>query len=151
MKRSLRKSVDLGHQKNLHDRGILLTGKASAARRTTRRDRQIGVAYDHLMRDDYDVMGGMLGFATYGGRVNTVAPDSTASAQRSAIFDMACMTGWLDPKDESANLKWVRAFYGDILAQTGGVPVPGDAFDGALINHPDTDLADPTLSESGVA
>jgi aclacinomycin oxidase len=93
----------------------------------------------------------MLGFATYGGRVNTVAPDATASPQRSAIFDMACTTGWLDPKEDAANLEWVRAFYHEIFADTGGVPVPGDAFDGALINHPDTDLADATLNTSGVA
>ena len=109
-------------------------------------DRQIDVAYDYLTRGDHDVMGGMLGFATYGGRVNTVAPDATASAQRNAIFDMACTTGWLDPKEDAVNLEWVRAFYRDVFAETGGVPVPGDACDGALINHPDTDLADPTLN-----
>ena len=106
-------------------------------------DRQIGVAYDYLTRADHDVMGGMLGLATYGGRINTVAPDATASAQRDAILDMACTTGWLDPGDEAKNLAWVRAFYRDLFADTGGVPVPGDAYDGAFINHPDTDLADP--------
>ena len=47
-------------------------------------DDQIGVAYDYLTRADHDVMGGMLGLATYGGRVNTVAPDATASAHRAA-------------------------------------------------------------------
>ena len=46
-------------------------------------------------------------------------------------------------------MKWVRAFYHDLFAETGGVPVPGDAYDGALINHPDTDLGDPTLNASG--
>jgi hypothetical protein len=112
-------------------------------------DRQIDVAYDYLTRGDYDVMGGMLGFATYGGRVNAVGSDATASAPRNAIFDMACTTGWLDPKQEAANLAWVRAFYREVFAHTGGVPVPGDACDGALINHPDTDLADPTLNTSG--
>jgi FAD/FMN-containing dehydrogenase len=111
---------------------------------------QIGVAYDYLTRGDYDVVGGMLGFATYGGRVNTVAPDATASAHRSAIFDMACTTGWLDPQQDAANLAWVRAFYRDIFAETGGVPVPGDACEGALINHPDIDLADPAWNRSGV-
>src|SRR2546422_7302918 len=30
-------------------------------------DCQIGVAYDYLTRTDHDVMGGMLGLATYGG------------------------------------------------------------------------------------
>jgi len=113
-------------------------------------DRQIGVAYDHLTSTDHDVMGGMLGFATYGGRINTVAPDATASAQRDSILDMACTTGWLDPREEAKNLLWVRAFYRDLFGESGGVPVPGDAYDGAFINHPDTDLLDPALNTSGV-
>jgi len=112
-------------------------------------DRQIAVAYEHLTGAD-QVMGGMLGFATYGGRVNAVAPDATASAQRSSVFDMACNVGWLDPQDEAKNLAWVRAFYRDLFAESGGVPVPGEAYDGSLINHPDTDLADPALNTSGV-
>ena len=113
-------------------------------------DHQVAIAYDYLTSSEYDVMGGMLGFATYGGRVNAVAPEATASAQRNAIFDMACNTGWLDPREEEQNLAWVRAFYRDLFADTGGVPVPGDAYDGALINHPDSDLADSALNTSGV-
>jgi hypothetical protein len=31
-----------------------------------------------------------------------------------------------------------------------GVPVPGGVFDGAFINHPDVDLADPEWNTSGV-
>jgi hypothetical protein len=113
-------------------------------------DRQVGVAYDYLTRTDHDVIGGMLGLATYGGRVNTVAPDATASAQRHSILDIACNTGWLDPREAARNLTWVRAFYRDLFAESGGVPVPDDACDGAFINHPDTDLADPALNTSGV-
>jgi FAD binding domain-containing protein/berberine-like enzyme len=113
-------------------------------------DRQIGVAYDYLTRSDHDVMGGMLGLATYGGRINTVAPDATASAQRSAILDIACTTGWLDPGEEAKNLTWVRAFYRELFAESGGVPVPSEAYAGTFINHPDTDLADPALNTSGV-
>ena len=113
-------------------------------------DAQIGVAYDYLTRTDHDVMGGMLGLATYGGRINTVAPDATASAQRDAILDIACTTGWLDPREEAKNLAWVRAFYRDLFAETGGVPIPGEAYAGALVNHPDVDLADPALNTSGV-
>jgi aclacinomycin oxidase len=113
-------------------------------------DRQIAVAYDYMTRTDYDVMGGAWGFATYGGRVNAVAPDATASAQRNSIFDMACNTGWMDPLEEAKNLKWVREFYRDLFAETGGVPLPSDAYDGAFINHPDTDLADAALNSSGV-
>jgi aclacinomycin oxidase len=113
-------------------------------------DEQIGVAYDYLTRTDHDVMGGMLGLATYGGRINIVPPDATASAQRSSILDIACTTGWLDPREESKNLAWVRAFYRDLFAETGGVPVPGERYDGAFINHPDADLADPAQNTSGV-
>jgi FAD binding domain/Berberine and berberine like len=114
-------------------------------------DRQIGVAYDYLTRTDHDIMGGMLGLATYGGRINTVAPDATASAQRDAILDIACNTGWLDPREEAKNLAWVRTFYRELFAETGGVPLPGEAYAGAFINHPDTDLADPALNTSGVS
>lgn len=113
-------------------------------------DHQIGIAYDYLTRTDHDIMGGMLGLATYGGRINTVASDATAAAQRDSILDTACNTGWLDPSEADKNLKWVRAFYRELFADTGGVPVPGDAYDGAFINHPDTDLADPAFNTSGV-
>jgi hypothetical protein len=113
-------------------------------------DRQIGVAYEYLTRTDHDAMGGMLGLATYGGRINTVAPDATASAQRDAILDLACSSGWLDPVEDVKNLSWVRAFYGELFAESGGVPVPGQACAGAFINHPDTDLADAALNTSGV-
>jgi aclacinomycin oxidase len=113
-------------------------------------DRQIGVAYDYLTRTDHDVMGGMLGLATYGGRINTVAPDATAAAQRGSILDIACTTGWLDSRDEVKNLTWVRAFYQDLFADTGGVPIPNEAYEGTFINHPDADLADATLNTSGV-
>jgi hypothetical protein len=113
-------------------------------------DRQIAVAYDYLTRTDHDVMGGMLGVASYGGRINTVAPDATASAQRDSILDIACNVGWIDPREEARNLAWVRAFYRDLFAESGGVPVPGEACGGTFINHPDTDLADPSLNASGV-
>jgi aclacinomycin oxidase len=113
-------------------------------------DAQIGVAYDYLTRTDHDIIGGMLGFATYGGRINTVARDATAASQRDSILDIACNTGWLDPQEEAKNLAWVRSFYRDLFAETGGVPVPSDAYDGSFINHPDTDLADLSLNTSGV-
>jgi aclacinomycin oxidase len=113
-------------------------------------DRQIEVAHHYLTRSDHDVVGGMLGLATYGGKVNTVAPDATASAQRDSILTTSCTAGWADPEDEARNLAWVRAFYREMFADTGGVPVPGQACDGAMINHPDVDLADPEWNTSGV-
>ena len=44
----------------------------------------------------------------------------------------------------------MRAFYRALFADTGGVPVPGEYADGAKINHPDADLADPAWNTSGV-
>lgn len=110
---------------------------------------QIRVASRHLTGPE-GVMGGMLGLATYGGRINRVAPDATAASQRGAIIDLACTTGWLDPADADRNLAWVRAFYAELFATSGGAPTPSDAYEGALINHPDVDLADPALNRSGV-
>jgi FAD/FMN-containing dehydrogenase len=129
--------------------GVSMKGKDALLRKRWT-DRQIGVAYDYLTRTDHDIMGGMLGMATYGGRINTVASDATASAQRGSILDIACTTGWIDPQDEAKNLAWVRAFYRELFAESGGVPVPGEAYDGSFINHPDPDHADPALNTSGV-
>jgi FAD binding domain/Berberine and berberine like len=113
-------------------------------------DHQIGIAYHYLTSTGHDLMGGMLGLAAYGGKINTVAREATASAQRGAILDLACTTGWLDPRDEAKNLAWVREFYHELFGDTGGVPVPGDRYEGTFINHPDTDVADPAWNTSGV-
>jgi hypothetical protein len=42
----------------------------------------------------------------------------------------------MDPREEATNLAWVRGFYRDLFAESGGVPVPGEGCDGAFINHP---------------
>ena len=55
-------------------------------------DSQIATAYKYLTADVN--IGGVLAMATYGGKVNTVSPDATASAQRDCILDVACNTGW---------------------------------------------------------
>jgi len=127
--------------------GIFKLKDAFLCKRLT--DRQIAVAYHYLTRTDHEVVGG-LGMATYGGKVNTVAPDATASAQRESILTMSCSTGWADPQAETRRLAWVRQFYRDLFSDTGGVPVPGEVSNGALINPPDVDLADPEWNTSGV-
>lgn len=129
--------------------GVNTKGKdAMLKKRLT--DRQIMTAHRYMTREDYDVMGGAFGLATYGARVNTVASDATASAQRDSIFDIACVVGWVGSADTETSLAWVRSFYRDLFADTGGVPVPGERYDGCLINHPDVDLTDPALNTSGV-
>ncbi len=112
-------------------------------------DRQIAIAYDYLTRADYEVIGN-LGLETTGGWAHTVAPDATASAQRDAILRTGWTVAWQHPQDEARSLTWLRTFYRDAFADTGGVPVPGEVSDGAFINHPDVDLADPEWNTSGV-
>ena len=56
----------------------------------------------------------------------------------------------MNPADEARHLEWARSLYREMFAETGGVPVPNDLNDGAMINHPDTDLADPEWNTSGV-
>ena len=112
-------------------------------------DRQLAILYESLTRSEANVAGG-IGLATYGGRMNAVAPDATAAAQRSAVMDTAYSAGWQNAEDEARSVSWVRALYRDVFSETGGVPVPNAANDGALINHPDADLADPAWNTSGV-
>ncbi len=128
--------------------GALVKGKDAFLRRRFT-DRQIEVVYHYLTRTDHEVPGGMLGLVTYGGKVNSLAPDATASPQRDSIMSSACVAGWGDPRDEARNLAWVRSFYRDLFADTGGVPAPSERCDGAMINHPDADLADPEWNTSG--
>jgi hypothetical protein len=127
--------------------GIFKIKDAFLRKRLT--DRQIEVAYHYLSDTSQDVIGG-LGLATYGGRTNSVAPEATASVQRESIITMSCSAAWMDPQEEARSLSWVRQFYRDLFADSGGVPVPGEVTNGALINHPDVDLADPVWNTSGV-
>jgi aclacinomycin oxidase len=117
--------------------------------RTRHSDRQIGVMYDYLTRTDVSVGGG-IGLATYGGRMNAVAPDATAAAQRGSVMDTAYTVGWTDSADEARSVGWVRDFYRDVFSETGGVPTPGETSEGALITHPDSDIADPKWNTSAI-
>jgi aclacinomycin oxidase len=112
-------------------------------------DEQLRAAYPWLS-GEHGPPRGVMGMATYGGRVNAVAPDATAYPARAAILDIACNTGWADAAQGEASLAWVRGLYGALFASTGGAPVPGPSYDGALINHPDSDHLDPSRNRSGV-
>ncbi|CAL1519404.1 FAD-dependent oxidoreductase [Chitinophaga sp. MM2321] len=111
-------------------------------------DRQIATAYKYLTANES--IGGGMGMATYGGKVNTVSPEATASAQRDSILDVAWSAGWGDPKGETTTLAWIRSFYMEFFEGSGGVPLPNEQTNGCMINHPDTDLANPEWNKSGV-
>jgi hypothetical protein len=111
-------------------------------------DSQIATIYKYLTTND--PIGGGLGMATYGGQVNTVASEATASPQRDCILDVACNTGWGTAEGEVISLSWVRNFYQDLFKSSGGVPIWNQQTAGSMINHPDTDLADPQWNKSAV-
>jgi hypothetical protein len=113
-------------------------------------DTQVAIAYEHLTQREPELAGGSMGLCTYGGRINGLPQDATAYAQRDAVMDTSYGVGWSTPQDEERSLRWVREFYRDMFADTGGVPVPNAANEGALINHPDADLADVAWNRSGV-
>ncbi|RKS79800.1 FAD/FMN-containing dehydrogenase [Actinomadura pelletieri DSM 43383] len=119
----------------------------SGLRRHRFTDRQLGVAHHHLSRSDYRHPYGHMFINTYGGRVNTVAPDATAVSHRDSKFMVGFLVGWDDPAEDARHLNWIRDFYRDVYADTGGVPA-GPADEGTFINYPDTDLADPRQNGS---
>jgi hypothetical protein len=112
-------------------------------------DDQLAAIWRHLTNATGNPSGGMLVIG-YGGQVDTVPPDATAVAQRDVIMKAVYQTIWADESGDAANLAWIREFYRDVYAATGGVPVPNDVSDGSYINYPDVDLADPAWNTSGV-
>lgn len=110
-------------------------------------DEQIATIYRYMSTQDFIPALIMIG---YGGKVNTVAPDATAIAQRDSILKAAFLSVWMSEAEDEAVLLRVREFYRDLYASTGGVPVPNEYNDGSYINYPDADLADPEWNTSGV-
>jgi aclacinomycin oxidase len=116
-------------------------------------DRQLAVLYRYLSGEASDdvIPTGCLLLTGFGGKVNTVAPGATAIPQRDSILKAMYSTGfWLTPDEDDTQLSWVRAYYREIYAETGGVPVPDETTDGSYISYPDVDLADPKWNTSGV-
>ncbi|MEU5716224.1 FAD-binding oxidoreductase [Streptomyces sp. NPDC020403] len=114
-------------------------------------DAQITAIHRHLSSSEYENPMGCLVLTGFGGQVNAVAPGATAVAQRDSVLKASYSTGsWTDPADDERHLAWVRAYYRDVYAHCGGVPVPDGTNDGSYIGYPDTDLADPGWNTSGV-
>jgi aclacinomycin oxidase len=113
-------------------------------------DRQLAAVHRNLTNSTGGPDSGML-LIGYGGQVRAVPPGATAVAQRDVVMKAVFKTTWAEEADDAANLSWVRAFYRDVYADTGGVPVPNEVNDGSYINYPDADLVDPAWNTSGVA
>ncbi|MGW4637254.1 BBE domain-containing protein [Sphaerisporangium sp. NPDC004334] len=111
-------------------------------------DAQIAAVHKHFTGEVYNPAQVLL--VGYGGQVNTVAPDATATAQRDSILKAAYLGAWASEADDDTNVGLIRDLFRDIYAHSGGVPGPDELSDGAYINYPDADLADPELNTSGV-
>ena len=113
-------------------------------------EHQLAALYEHLTRDDIDNPNVGVQLTSYGGRINAVAPGATASAHRGAAFKMLWQAFWNDPADDETYVNWARECYGEVYADTGGVPVPNEVTDGCYVNYPDIDLTDPRFNTSSV-
>jgi len=79
-------------------------------------DRQLGCALPAFGQRPGDVGGG-IGLCTFGGKVNSVAPDATAYPHRDSPISTSYSTGWARPEDEARSLIWLRNFYRDVFAE----------------------------------
>jgi FAD/FMN-containing dehydrogenase len=103
-------------------------------------ERQIEEAWQHLSAPLHPNPLALLQVDSYGCQVNAVAPDATASPQRSSIMKLQYQTYWDFPADDARNLDWIRNFYEDMYGPRG--PYPDGTMDGCYVNYPDVDLAD---------
>ncbi|MEU1430350.1 FAD-binding protein [Nocardia sp. NPDC005746] len=117
----------------------------SAYLRTALPADQVAALYRNLTDPAFDNPATLVEIAGYGGRVNTVEAAETASPQRDSIIKMLYIVMWATSEEDAAQLAWLRRFYGEVYAATGGVPGRGGANDGAVLNYTDTDPLDPAL------
>ncbi|WP_350275254.1 BBE domain-containing protein [Kribbella sp. HUAS MG21] len=113
-------------------------------------DEQIVALYRALTDTTYEGPQSSVLLVPYGGKVNTVPADATASAQRDVVAKMVLSAAWTSAADDDKHLAWARKTYTAIYRDTGGVPVPNAINAGSYINYPDVDLADPAYNTSGV-
>ena len=111
---------------------------------------QLDGLWTGLTATDYAQPGFALSIATYGGRVNAVAPGATAYPHRDSAMKLLWGTAWQDPAEDDVHVGWHRRFYAGVHAETGGVPVPNRVTDGCFVNYADTDLSDPRWNRSAV-
>jgi hypothetical protein len=109
---------------------------------------QIAATYRHLTDEAFTNPNGMLAIYSYGARVNDVPAEATATVQRASVLKLLYQSFWTNPAEDDANIGWLRDFYADVYAATGGVPAPDDLHEGCYVNYPDADLSDDELNQS---
>jgi len=91
-----------------------------------------------------DMMNTLLQIDSFGGKINTVAPEVTAYVHRSSIMIMQFQTYWDEKIKDVHHSNWLTGFYTDLYKKMGGTPNPSldanDVVDGCYYNYPDSDL-----------
>ncbi|MEI5007660.1 BBE domain-containing protein [Streptomyces sp. PmtA] len=113
-------------------------------------DANLKAFWKHMTRTDYAHPASLVMITSYGGRTNSVAAADTAVPQRDSILKLHYVSFWTNPADDATHLNWVRSFYQDVYAASGGVPAGNADTDGCFINYADADLADPRHNASGI-
>jgi hypothetical protein len=90
--------------------------------------------------------------AMAGGQISAIGQSATAISYRTSTLLAFFNVYWTSPADDATHIGWLRNLYTQTFASTGGVPDPANpAYEGACINLPDPDMADPTINRSGVS
>lgn len=113
-------------------------------------DAQLSTAYHYLTRADYAHAPSSFSMTAYGGQINALAPDATATPHRHSVMLASVSSVWDNPAEDADHLGWSRGLYRDLFAATGGAPVPNEQSDGLHPNWPDLDMLDPAWNASGV-
>lgn len=115
-------------------------------------DDQIAASWRWLTTEAYNNADALVQLDSYGCNVNVVDEDATAEPHRSSVLKLQYQAYWSDPDEDDLHLAWMRGFYREVYASTGGVPAPGadTNTDGCFVNYADIDLSDLDWNQSGV-
>ena len=122
----------------------------SSYHRRSLTDPQIAGLYRGLTETDYDNPLFAVSMAGHGGKVNALAPSSTAEPHRDSVMKLLWGTGWTSSNEDQKHIGFHRNLYRAVYADTGGVPVPNLVTDGCFINYADSGLSDSAWNTSGV-
>lgn len=112
---------------------------------------QVETVYRYLTQTDNPNPYSFMVINSVRGRINALDSADTAATHRDALWLVYFESYWHKAEDDERNVAWLRSFYNDLYADTGGVPVPNDVTDGCYINYPDNDLSDPEFNTSGIS
>lgn len=103
-------------------------------------EQQIDAMWEQLTNPSHVNAAGLVQIDSYGGKINTVDPTTTAVDARSSIMKLQYQCYWSDEAEDDANLTWMKEFYTAMYGASG--PMSDGVMDGCYVNYPDVDLGD---------